>query len=154
MTWVVVAILVGAALAAMVVAGRLYGPVDTLGTQQACSGHGDALGRPLVEYERSRKFALVGRTDGSCLFGPVAADDDEDAVGGDPVDDATVEGVAVDDANAAPAGANLRVSLADFDTGGLYVAIKWMGVVLQLGAASIAVRLLADPLLDRFVRRR
>ncbi len=122
--WVVVLMLVFVALLAMIAARRVVAPVDGLVTQLACKDHGKLIGRELMSYERSNHLAIAGRTDGSCRYGPVQGGSD-----------------------------NLEVSIPEIGPGGIYGATKVMGFVLQLGAASVAVRLLADPLLDRFVRQ-
>ena len=122
--WVVVGGLVVAGLLAMFIAGRILTPLDGLLTKQVCADHGDQLGREVTSYERSNRVALIGRTSGSCTYGAPAAD---------------------------PAAGPLTVPIPETDPGQLYGAVKVMLFVVKLGAASAAVRLLADPLFDRFV---
>lgn len=123
--WVVVLVLVLAALMAVLVTRRVVAPVDGFMTQQVCKGYGKEIGRELVSYQRSNRMALANRTTGSCLFGPLADSPDQ-----------------------------LTVAIPDAHPSRVYGAAKFMTFLLQLGAASAAVRLLADPLLDRFVRPR
>jgi hypothetical protein len=121
--WVVILVLVFVALVAILITRRLVSPIDGLATQQVCNAHGDVISREPVSYERSNRIAVVGRSVGSCTFGPA-------------------EG-ATDD---------LVVPIPEANPSSTYRAVKVMTFVLQLGAASVAVRLLAEPLLDRFVR--
>ncbi|MEZ5410492.1 MAG: hypothetical protein R2761_20870 [Acidimicrobiales bacterium] len=116
--------LVAAGLLAMMMAGWVLGPLDTLLTKQVCADYGDQVGREVTSYERSNRIALVGRTSGSCTYAA-------------PVED--------------PAAAPLTVAIPDTDPSRLYGAVKVMLFVVKLGAASAAVRLLADPLFARFV---
>ncbi len=122
--WAVVGGLVVAGLLAMMAAGRVLGPLDGLLTKQVCADYGDQLGREVSSYERSNRVALVGRTSGSCTY--VA-----------PVTD--------------PGAGPLTVSIPEADPSQLYGAVKVMLFIVKLGAASAIVRLLADPLFDRFV---
>ena len=144
--WIVVASLIGVAVIGFVFAGRLYGPIDLLVTRQACQQHGDELSRPVTDQQTSNKLSLGDRVEGHCVFGPVADLDPED---GEALEDIVSEEVLADPTSAEP----LEVSLADIETGRFYRWSKYAGVVLQLGAASFLVRIVADPLLDRFVRR-
>lgn len=136
-TWTVVAILVVVGIASILFARQLIAPLDGLLTSQACSRHGDELSRPVVDYERSNRFGLRDRSDGWCLYGPIEVE-------GEDVDPADVEAGTVD---------TVQLTLAEVEPGGLYRVGKFMGIVLQLGAASFVVRALADPLLDLLVRR-
>jgi len=122
--WVVVGGLVVVALLAMMVAGWVLGPLDTLLTRQVCADYGDRVGREVIAYERPNQIVVFGRTSGSCTYGAPVAD---------------------------PAAAPLTVSIPDTDPGRLYGAVKVMLFIVKLGAASAAVRLLADPLFGRFV---
>lgn len=122
--WVVVGGLVVVGLLAMIVAGRVLAPLDGLLTKQVCANYGDQLGREVSSYERSNRVALLGRTSGSCTYAAPEAD---------------------------PAAGPLTVPIPDADPSGLYGAAKVMLFVVKLGAASAAVRLLAEPLFDRFV---
>ena len=154
--WVVVSVLVLIGLVALIVARQLIAPIDSFVTEQVCSVHGDKLSRPVIDNERSNRFGLVGRSHGWCLYGPVRVEVTEVANEVEVADDE----LAVDAAAIALAGstsdelANVQLSIVEIDPGGLYRTIKVMGIVLQLGAASVAVRALGDPLLDRFVRPR
>ena len=153
--WVIVAVLVVAAIIAMSFARRMIGPLDNLVTSQACTLHGkEELSRESVGYEASNRFALTNRSDGFCEFGPVVEfDEDGDVV--EPEPEAGEEEEASADSAAVPEvpEERLQVSLADIETGRFYGAMKIVFVLLQFGAASAAVRLLGDPLFDRFVRR-
>ena len=142
---IVVGILAFAAVVGLFIARQLTSPFVGLATQQACSAHGDDLSRPVTGYEREKKLSLFDRTDGACFYGPITIEEGEE--------EAVVAGQPLDAAAIAAEPQTLEVSLADFDDGGLYRAVRLMSTVLQLGAASVAIRLLADPLLDRFVRR-
>ncbi len=122
--WAVVGGLVVAGLLAMMVAGWVLAPLDGLLTKQVCASYGDQLGRDVTSYERSKRVALIGRTSGSCTYAAPAAD---------------------------PAAGPLTVPIPETDPSQLYSAVKVMLFVVKLGAASAAVRLLADPLFDRFV---
>jgi hypothetical protein len=122
--WVVVGGLVVAGLLAMMVAGWVLAPLDGLLTKQVCADYGDQLGREVVSYERSNRVAVFGRTSGSCTYAAPEAD---------------------------PAAALLTVSIPETDPSRLYGAVKVMLFIVKLGAASAAVRLLADPLFGRFV---
>jgi hypothetical protein len=141
---IVAGILVFAAVAGLIIARQLTGPFVGLATQQACSSYGDELSRSVTGYEKERRLSLSGRTDGMCFYGAVTPEDGEE--------EAVVFGQTLTADEIAGQPATLEISLAEFDTGGLYKAVRLMSAVLQLGAASVAVRLLADPLLDRFVR--
>jgi hypothetical protein len=157
--WAVVVVMVAVGLFALVTARQLLAPIDELVTSQACSTHGDKLQRPVIDYERSNRFGLFNRTHGSCLFGEVTVDEGLLAGEGDateqavPVEPAPDGDTQILGADADP-NAQLLLGLDEIDPGSLYRALKIMGVVLQLGAASLVVRLLGEPLLDRFVRSR
>lgn len=125
--WVVVGVLVFTGLFAMLATGWVLRPLDGLLTKQACAQYGDVVGREVMSYERSNRVALVGRRSGSCTYAAPATD---------------------------PAAGELTVAIPDTDPSRLYGAVKVMLFVVELGAASTAVRILADPLLDRFVRNR
>lgn len=154
---VVVVAIVG--LVAFFFARQVLAPLDSFMTGQTCERHGrEVLSRQLVEHEASNRFALTNRTQGQCVFGPVVEFDDE----GEVVLPAAAETEAEADSSVDGAGAeetpepvaDLEVSLADFDKGGSYQAMKWIFVLLQFGAASTAIRFVADPLLDLLVRRK
>ncbi len=151
--WVIVALLVVVAIVAMTFARRVIGPLDNLVTSQTCGQHGrEELSRESVDYEASNRFAITNRSDGFCVFGPVVEFDEDGEVIVPEVDAEAADG---DEAAAASevAEERLQISLADIETGRFYDVMKIVFVLLQLGAASAAVRLLADPLFDRFVRR-
>ncbi|MEL7158233.1 MAG: hypothetical protein AAFN30_16765 [Actinomycetota bacterium] len=149
---IVAVILVG--LVALVFARRAIEPLDRLLTEQVCASAGDEVARPVEEVEPSNRFALVNRSQGWCRFGPVDPDLEAE-LAEELADDEVVELsagaqlLAVSD----PA-AEVQLALPDLQLGDLYRAGKWMGVLLQLGAASVAIRLVADPLFDRFIRPR
>ncbi len=156
--WIVVAFMVLIGLVTLAMARQVIAPIDRFVTEQACATHGEDLGgRPVVEVERSNRFGLVNRSYGWCLLGPVELEDDEvvdgsaSTVDSNLILDTWVEPLA--GAQADPTG-EVQVDLQEIDPGGLYRALKAMGVVLQLGAASLAVRVLGEPILDRFVRSR
>lgn len=155
--WIVVAVMVLVGLVALVIARQMIAPVDRLVTEQACSAHGDQLSRPVVDVERSNRFGLINRSHGWCLLGPVELEDeDADGTRSTPnaslVDaDPTIEPLAGLDADPA---AEVQIGLQEIDEGGLYRTVKIMGIVLQFGAASLAVRVVGEPILDRFVRSR
>ena len=86
----------------------------------------------------------VGRVFVCRGFGGVAAAALVDA-------DPTIEPLAGLDADPA---AEVQIGLQEIDEGGLYRTVKIMGIVLQFGAASLAVRVVGEPILDRFVRSR
>lgn len=122
--WVVVGGLVVAGLLAVMVAGWVLAPLDGLLTKQVCADYGDQLGREVASYERSNRVAVFGRTSGSCTYAAPAVD---------------------------PAAPPLTLPISETDPNRLYGAVKVMLFVVKLGAASAAVRLLADPLFSRFV---
>ncbi len=159
-------------LVGLFVARRIIDPLDRLLTETTCSAFGeDELSRELVDFEPSNRFAVVDRTQGSCTFGPVVVFDED----GNVLEDPTPEEVAAaaeaaeaaaaldaEDADAepipevianAPDDEPLMLALPDVETGGFYRGMKWVFVLAQLGVASSAARVVADPLLDRFVRR-
>lgn len=145
--WIAIVALIAVGIVGFIFAGRLYAPIDLLVTRQACQQYGDELSRPVTDQETSDKVRLTSRVEGRCFFGPVADLDPED---GETPEDILSEEILNDPASAEP----LEVSLADIETSRFYRWSKYAGVLLQLGAASFLVRILADPLLDRFVRRR
>ncbi len=123
--WVVVITLVLAALIAALITRKVVSPIDSLVTNRVCTSHGKAIGHTLVGYQRSNRLAIANRTAGTCTYAPAQGETEK-----------------------------LVVPIPETDPGSLYTAVKVMTLILQLGAASAAVRLLADPLLDRFVRSR
>ena len=122
--WAVVGGLVVVGLLAFMMAGRVLAPLDSLLTKQVCADYGDQVGREVTSYERSNRVALIGRTSGSCTYAAPVAD---------------------------PAAGPLTVPIPETDPSQLYGAVKVMLFIVKLGAASGAVRLLAEPLFDRFV---
>lgn len=143
--WVVFVVLVAVGVVALVFARQLVAPLDGLLTSRACAVHGDELSRPVLEYERSNRFGLVDRSHGWCLYGPIELDDEDDvgAIAGDDVEATEPATDGID---------TVQLTIAEIEPGGLYLMGKLMGIVVQLGAASVAVRTVAEPLLDRFVR--
>jgi hypothetical protein len=123
--WIVVLAVVLVALLSVLVTRKLVAPVDGFMTQQVCKSYGKEIGRELESYQRSNRLALANRTDGSCTYRPTTDSPDK-----------------------------LIVSIPDAHPTSVYGAAKFITFLLQLGAASAAVRLLADPLFDRFVRKR
>lgn len=153
--WTIVALLVVVGIVALMFTRRLIAPVDGFVTGQVCTTHGrDELSREALDHERSNRFSLIDRTDGYCVFGPVVEFDEEGEVVATiaVADDAGAAGAFEETEAPAAAIETLQVSLADIDTGTFYRGMKIAFIILQLGAASAAVRLIADPLLDRFVR--
>ncbi|MDH3683800.1 MAG: hypothetical protein OEV40_28085 [Acidimicrobiia bacterium] len=153
--WAIVALLVVVGVVALMFTRRLIVPVDDLVTGYECTTHGrDELSREALDHERSNRFSLVDRTDGYCVFGPVVEFDEEGEVVQPAVDEVAAADSATEQTeDAPPAGIEtLQISLADIETGAFYRGMKIVFIILQLGAASAAVRLIADPLLDRFVR--
>ena len=149
-TWVVVAIMIAVGFFGLVLTRQVLAPVDDLITDQACSTHGDQLQRPVVAYERSNRFGLINRTYGSCVFGPVEIEELPEGVEAPEPDESDGPILGAD----ADPEVQLVLGLDEIQPGPLYRTLKIMGVVLQLGAASVAVRLLGEPLLDRFIRSR
>jgi hypothetical protein len=151
--WIAVAAMVLVGLITLVVARQVIAPFDRLATEHACSIHGDELSRPVVDVERSNRFGLINRSYGWCLLGPVTLDDEDDTASdstlgldeGDPA----AEPLAGSEADPT---SEVQIDLREIEPGSLYRAAKIMGVLLQLGAASAAVRIVGEPILDRFVR--
>lgn len=106
-------------------------PFDSLVTEQACRGHGEDIGRPLIDYERSNRFGLSNRTVGYCLLGPVD--------GGQ---------------------GSVQLRLDEIEFGPLYRLAKAAGIITQLAIVSFFLRLAVDPAMDlyrivlRFIERR
>lgn len=126
--WVLAAGIAISALIVLVVArNTLVRPIDDLVTEQTCRNYGEEIQRPLIEYEQSNQFALTDRTDGFCLFG--AGEGGEGTV---------------------------RYTLEEIEPGPRYTMAKLGGIVLQLGIASIYLRLVTEPAfgLYRYLRRR
>lgn len=152
-TVVVVAIVILVGLVALVFARRAIEPLDRLLTSQACSVPGDEVFRPVEEVEASNRFALINRSQGWCLFGPVdeelaaeaAAELDDD-------EEAAELSAAAQFLAAADSTAEVQMTIPEVEPGSFYRVGKWMGLLFQLGAASVAIRVVADPLFDRFTR--
>lgn len=126
--WLIVAVIAVSALIVLNLARtRVVAPFDNLVTEQMCLRHGEEMERTLLDYERSNRFALRDRTEGFCSYGPGPE--------GEPA---------------------TAMAIADTDPGALYLWAKAIGIVLQLGIASIFIRLVTDPALEayRFVRDR
>lgn len=126
--WLVIAVI---ALLAFIVLGmargRVVAPFDNLITEQMCLRHGEEIERTLLDFERSNNFALQNRTDGFCSYGP--SPDGEAAI---------------------------TMTVNETEPGALYTWAKAIGIVLQLGIASIFVRLVTEPALEtyRFLAQR
>ena len=147
--WIVVTIMVVVALLTLVFTRQAIRPIDDRVTEFACSSYGDDLARPLLSHQRSNRFGLANRTYASCSFGPV----DPDALAELPVE-------YDDDGEPLPRPESpfddaepMALAVSDFEPIGLYGLVKGMGIVLQLGVASLAVRLVGEPLLERFARK-
>lgn len=168
---IVFVLIIAVGLAGLYVARRVIDPLDHLLTDQACTRYGrEELSRQVVDVEPSNRFALTNRTQGSCTFGPVVLFDDEgnvvdppeDGAGGDAdseagaaTDDVTESDAVADEFAAEPGsdGEQVVVAIPEIETGSFYRGMKWLFLVVQLGVGSGVARLVADPLLDRFVRR-
>ncbi len=126
--WVLIAgIAVSAFIVLIVARNIIVRPLDNLVTEQTCRSFGDEIQRPLIEFQRSNQFALSDHTDGFCLYGA--------GEGGD---------------------GTVRYTLDEIEPGPMYTMAKLSGIVLQLGAASIFLRVITDPTLAlyRYLRRR
>ena len=147
--WIVVTIMVVVCFLSLTFARKLIEPVDSLVTEYACSQYGDEVARPLLEYQRSNRFGLFNRTYASCSFGPV----DAEAVSALPVE-------YDDDGEPLPLPVSpydddkpVTLAMSEIEPVTVYQIVKMMGVVLQLGAASLILRLVGEPMLSRFVRK-
>ncbi len=153
-TLIIVGVLIVVGLVAMGFARQAIEPLDGLLTRRACAAIGDEVARPVRDVEASNRFALTNRSQGWCEFGPVdperAAElEDKLAPGQEPDLSEGAARLALADAEI-----DVQVPLPELVLDGLYRAGKWMGLLLQFGAASIAVRIVADPLFEYFVRNR
>lgn len=120
--WLIVAIIAVCALIVLNLARtRIVAPFDNLVTEQMCLRHGEEIERTLLDFERSNRFALRDRTDGFCSYGP--------GPDGEPA---------------------MTMAIADTDPGPLYRWAKAIGIILQLGIASIFIRLVTEPLLETY----
>jgi len=120
--WLIAAIIGVLALLVLDVArNRAVAPFDNVVTEQMCLRHGEELGRSLIGYERSNRFALQNRTDGFCSFGT--------GPNGEPPVTMTVE---------------------EADPGALYTWAKAIGIVLQLGIVSVFIRFVTEPAFDLY----
>ena len=120
--WLIVALIVIMALLVLGFArSRVVAPFDNLVTEQMCLRHGEAIERTLLDFERSNNFALQDRSDGFCSYGPGPE--------GEPAVTMTVE---------------------ETEPGALYTWAKAVGIMLQLGIASIFVRLVTEPALETY----
>ncbi|MFV0258474.1 MAG: hypothetical protein ACK5PP_08520 [Acidimicrobiales bacterium] len=144
-----IGILAASALLAIGLARIVTGPIENLATRQVCATFGEPLERPLDGYERTKRFTVLGWTGGECVFGPsatepvTAADGADEAAVDAPFDEATTAALAADPTQP------LTVPLGDVPKGGLYRIIRLMSFVLQIGAASSAIRVLAEPVAER-----
>ena len=120
--WVIIAFIAVLALLVLNLArNRVVAPFDNLVTEQMCLRHGEEIERVLLDFERSNQFALQNRTDGFCSYGP--GQDGEPA---------------------------MVMTVTETEPGPLYTWAKAIGIVIQLGIASIFVRLVTDPALDTY----
>ena len=141
---VIAVILVG--LVAMGFARRAIDPLDGVLTRRACAVVGDEVSRPVESVQASNRFAVTNRTEGWCWFGPVdvelAAERADELA-----DDAVVElSPGAEILAAADPTGEVQLTVPQIEPGGLYRAGKWMLLLLQLGAASFAIRLVAEPI--------
>lgn len=122
---IVAALLVVAVFVWSMARDRVVTPLDEMITEDACTTHGDEIGRALLDYERSNKFGLFNRSEGYCYYG-------EGPNGETPI----------------------TQTMAEVQPGALYRAGKWIGIIIQLGIVSIFLRLTIDPALDlyRYIR--
>lgn len=155
-TLIVVAIALVVGLVAMSFAGRAIDPLDGLLTRRQCAVVGDEVYRPVEEIDAARRFVPLGRTDGSCLFGPVdvelQAEKTEELTAEEL--DAVELSVGAQLLAAADPNTEVRLAIPELEPDGFYRAGKWMGLLLRLGAGSFAIRLVAPPLFERFIPRR
>lgn len=120
--WLIVAVIAVCALIVLNLARtHVVSPFDNLVTEQMCLRHGEDLERILLDFERSNRFAFRDRTDGFCSYGPGPA--------GEPA---------------------MAMAIDDTEPGALYTWAKAIGIVLQLGIASIFIRLVTEPVLDTY----
>ncbi|MEM8925944.1 MAG: hypothetical protein AAGD35_20760 [Actinomycetota bacterium] len=155
-TLIVVAIALIVGLVAMSFAGRAIDPLDGLLTRRQCAVIGDEVYRPVEEVDVARRFALFGRTDGSCLYGPVDVElqtEKTEELSAEELDAIELSAGAQLLAAADPT-AEVRLTIPQLEPDGFYRAGKWMGFLLRLGAGSFAIRLVAPPLFERFIPRR
>ena len=157
--WLVVALVLVVAFVALLMSRRLIEPLDVLLTRQMCTEYGrDVESRELVDVETSNRFSLTDRRHGVCVLGPVVEfDEDGEVIEADVSTEVAADGAAdpdgeVEPADAAVGGEELTVSIRDIETPPFYRGVKWLFIIIQLGAASAVVRLTLDPLLDRLVR--
>jgi len=120
--WLIIALIAVATVVVLNVARtRVVAPFDDLVTEQMCLRHGGEIERTLLDFERSNQFALSDRTDGFCSYGPGPE--------GEPAVVMTVD---------------------ETEPGALYTWAKAIGIILQLGIASIFVRLVTEPALETY----
>lgn len=120
--WLIVAVIAVCALIVLNLArNHVVAPFDNLVTEQMCLRHGEDIERILLDFERSNRFALRDRTDGFCSYGP--GPEGEPAV---------------------------VMAIADTEPGALYTWAKAIGIILQLGIASIFIRLVTEPVLETY----
>ena len=126
--WLVVAVIAVLAIFVFNLArSRVVAPFDDLVTEQMCLRHGEEIERTLLDFERSNQFALQNRTDGFCSYGP--------GPDGEPA---------------------FSLPVAETEPGPLYTWAKAIGIIIQLGIASIFIRLVTEPALatSRFLVER
>lgn len=120
--WLIVALIAGSSLIVLNLARtHVVAPFDDLVTEQMCLRHGEDVERILLDFERSNRFALRDRTDGFCSYGPGPE--------GEPA---------------------MAMAIADTEPGALYTWAKAIGIILQLGIASIFIRLVTEPALETY----
>ncbi len=120
--WFVVAIIAVFALIVLDLArSRVVAPFDNLVTEQMCLRYGEEIERTLLDFERSNRFALSDRTEGFCSYGPGPE--------GEPA---------------------ISMAVDETEPGPLYTWAKAIGIILQLGIASIFIRLVTEPALETY----
>jgi len=149
--WIIAGILITVALVSFLFARKFTGPIDSVITKQACSVHGNDLNRRVTSYEKAGGLGIFNTTDGTCTYGPVDTSEvDVNEIPVPEIDDETGEVIALPLGSDADPEAPLQLAIDDIQPGGTFTAAKLMVVLMQFGVASVAVRSIADPLLDRF----
>lgn len=120
--WFIIAVIAGLALFVLSLARtHVVAPFDNLVTEQMCLRHGEEIERSLLDFERSNQFALRDRTVGFCSYGPGPE--------GEPA---------------------IAMPVDETEPGALYTWAKAIGIIIQLGIASIFVRLVTEPALETY----
>jgi len=143
---IVVGLMVVAGLLSWIFVRQAIAPIDSFFTEYACAQHGNTLLREVEATQRSNRFGLISRTEAVCFFGPIEIDPERE----NEIDPELLS--VARDTPAEIAAAPLTVPFVDFEPTPIYRVIKIMGIAFQLGVVSFAVRLVGEPLLDRFGR--